>query len=187
MWNPSIKTQADPWLGTSPLVCMEQGPPQDHTPPSRGTREVSSPQAPPLLLSTELLADQGQQQDDLSFPQAQRVVSQHRGGNGGMVGSDLPPAIRGCSWVTLGLRSYSALHQIFTPLEKGWGKNLYGLSHSATMIVKEIIFRRMEWQTLKMPSLSFFSIFPSFRNLAFTCVSAALVKQTLSDTLAWLG
>lgn len=130
--------------GNYPLGVHGAGAPQDHTPPSRGTREVSSPQAPPLLLSIGLLADQGQQQDDLSFPQAQRVVLQHRGGNGGMVDSDLPPAIWGCSWVTLGLRSYSALHQIFTPLEKDWGKNLYELKHSATMTIKEIVFWRMD-------------------------------------------
>lgn len=67
--------------------------PQRQAASSRRVREVSSPQAPLLILCTELLV-WGQQQADLSFPEPQHVVSQHRGrkmGGGNMFISDLPP------------------------------------------------------------------------------------------------
>lgn len=59
--------------------------PQRRAASSRRVREVSSPQAPLLILCTELLV-WGQQQADLSFPEPQRVVSQHRGRKMGGVG-----------------------------------------------------------------------------------------------------
>lgn len=72
------KNEPPAWAGRQICMCGA-GAPQEWAPPSRRAREVSSPQAPPLMFCTTCSRVWGQQQPDLSFPEPQRVVLQHRG------------------------------------------------------------------------------------------------------------